>query len=226
MAKTLDTVWKKGMTRTATMTQQSFIGAVTGWTCFGLILSAIVASMTTSWHPGLLMYLLVGLGIPIVGIIIAAKSDNWSISALGYRMVVIGLGAISGPTVAIFKTAVVVQALWATAGVTLVMSLVGMMYPKSLEGWRAYLMAGLIALLLVRVAQVVMGAMGVSTGESLLFIDYLAALLFSLFIVYDWNRALRLPYTMDNAVDAALSIYLDIINLFMSLLSIFGASDD
>jgi FtsH-binding integral membrane protein len=48
--------------------------------------------------------------------------------------------------------------------------------------------------------------------------------LFCAYIIYDWNRALRLPYTVDNAIDAAVALYLDIMNLFIHLLRILGKS--
>lgn len=53
-------------------------------------------------------------------------------------------------------------------------------------------------------------------------IDYAAAALFAGLIFFDINRAMQLPRTMDNAVDCAVALYLDIFNLFIRLLSILG----
>jgi len=36
---------------------------------------------------------------------------------------------------------------------------------------------------------------------------------------------MRIPYTMNNAIDAAVEVYLDFINLFIRLLSLLGESD-
>ena len=49
--------------------------------------------------------------------------------------------------------------------------------------------------------------------------DILVAGLFCLYIGYDWGKAQALPKTADNAVDMCVGLYLDVINLFMSLLS-------
>ena len=49
-------------------------------------------------------------------------------------------------------------------------------------------------------------------------VDGLFVLIFSGYIGYDWARANRLPKTLDNAIDSAAALYLDIINLFLRLL--------
>ncbi len=56
--------------------------------------------------------------------------------------------------------------------------------------------------------------------------DWIAAGLFSLYIGYDIYRSQQFPMTVDNAVDSALDIYLDIANLFIRLLSIMGRRKD
>ncbi len=215
-----------------TMSLGVYVAAVCGFTVYGLVVSGILAWFTMSWHPeSIWPVLIIGLGIPIIGIFITLKSNNWFVSLLGYTMVVVGLGIITGPTVAMHQTGVVITALMATMGVTLVTSIIGIMVPKSLESWGIYLFGALLALVFVRFGQAVMAAIGVSESIWYMpYIEYGAAILFSLYIIYDWNRAVRLPHTMDNAVDCALAIYLDVINLFITLLRIMGnkgsSSDD
>lgn len=53
--------------------------------------------------------------------------------------------------------------------------------------------------------------------------SWVAAGVFSLYIGYDFQRAQAYPKTADNAVDCALDIYLDIINLFLRILRILGS---
>lgn len=50
-------------------------------------------------------------------------------------------------------------------------------------------------------------------------------MLFSAFIVFDFNRAMRIPKTFLNAFDVGIQIYLDMINLFIRMLEIFGKKD-
>ena len=53
-------------------------------------------------------------------------------------------------------------------------------------------------------------------------IDYAVALIFCGYIGLDWCRAQQYPKTLDNAIDSAADIYLDIVNLFIRILSITG----
>nr|XP_020147104.1 protein LIFEGUARD 4-like [Aegilops tauschii subsp. strangulata] len=52
----------------------------------------------------------------------------------------------------------------------------------------------------------------------------LAALIFSGYIVYDTDNIIK-RYTYDEYVWAAVSLYLDVINLFLALLTLFSAGD-
>ncbi len=55
---------------------------------------------------------------------------------------------------------------------------------------------------------------------------WLGAGIFSLYIGYDWARANTCARTVDNAIDLSASLYLDIINLFLRILSIMGKRRD
>lgn len=52
--------------------------------------------------------------------------------------------------------------------------------------------------------------------------DVLVALLFCGYIGYDWAVAQREEKTVDNAVDTCVGLYLDIINIFIRVLSASG----
>ena len=53
----------------------------------------------------------------------------------------------------------------------------------------------------------------------------LVVLIFCCYIGFDISLAKSRPKTLDNAVDSACGLYLDIINLFIRLLAIFGRND-
>jgi len=42
------------------------------------------------------------------------------------------------------------------------------------------------------------------------------------YVGVDWGRANQVPKTVDNAVDSAAALYMDIINLFLRILRILG----
>lgn len=207
------------------MSRRAYISAVTGFTVYGVVLASIIAYLCMSWRPtSIIPVLVIGLVIPIIGVVIAVKSEQWLVSLFGYTLVVVGLGVLLGPTVAMYKFAVVMTAFAATAGVTVVMSVVGILIPKSLEHWGGYLFAALLAFLFVRIGQSFMIGMGVPpTTWYMPIIEYAGAIIFSLYIIYDWNRAVNLPHTLDNAIDCAMAIFLDIINLFIIILRALGS---
>ena len=49
--------------------------------------------------------------------------------------------------------------------------------------------------------------------------DFIVALIFCGYIGYDWAEAQTKERTLDNAVDSVVDLYLDIVNLFLRILS-------
>jgi len=79
-----------------------------------------------------------------------------------------------------------------------------------------------IALIVTLVGELL--AIIVFRSQSMIY-EWIFAGLFSLFIGFDWARANSCAHTLDNAVDLSASMYLDIINLFLRILSIMGRRD-
>ncbi|MFZ3032322.1 MAG: Bax inhibitor-1 family protein [Candidatus Moraniibacteriota bacterium] len=195
------------------------LGCVLTW---GFFATHLVSQATATWHPSFWMFLFVGLVLPIVGILLSGFSSNAIISFIGFNLVVIPFGAILGPVLAQYELTqpgAVTRAALLTATVTALMGVSGLMFPQFYKNIGGALFMALLCLLGVRVLQ-----MFVPNLQNVGFIDYLAAGLFALYIGYDMWRASDIPATLDNAVDVAVSLYLDIINLFLSLLK--ASSDD
>ena len=55
-------------------------------------------------------------------------------------------------------------------------------------------------------------------------LDWAVVLIFCGYIGYDWARANSIPKTIDNAVDSAAALYMDILLLFLRILRILGRS--
>ncbi|HEU9606568.1 TPA: Bax inhibitor-1/YccA family protein, partial [Streptococcus pneumoniae] len=107
-----------------------------------------------------------------------------------------------------------------------VMAAVGIFTKKDLSGIGRAMMAALIGLLIAMVVNIFL-----ASG----FFDYMISvamvLVFSGLIAWD-NQKIRLAYEQSQGrvatgwvVSMALSIYLDFINLFLSILRIFGRND-
>lgn len=189
---------------------------------WGLGLSALVAhrAILAEYHPGWMGMIGFGLALPILGIFLAVQSDNAIVSFIGYNLIVIPLGLILGPAVNHYSANAVRNAAVLTGGITCFMGVVAVARPNVFSKLGGPLFLALIGLLIVRVLQIFIPSMA-----SLTFIDYIAAGIFTLYIGFDMYRAQTVVKTFDNAVDIAIDLYLDIVNLFMNILRILGNKD-
>ena len=150
------------------------------------------------------------------GIWLFSSSDNPAVSFLGYNLVVVPIGLLITPFVQSYDPDVVWKAVMVTGLVTVVMMLLGTAYPAFFQKISGALFAALITVIIVELVMVFI--FRVRAG----IIDWIVALIFCGYIGYDWGRANAIPKTLDNAVDSAASLYLDIINLFIRILAIMG----
>lgn len=210
-----------------TMSKNLFSLMVSFWTAAGIVASAIAAYYAQTWE--LTWLLLIGVLVAgIAGVIVALKSENPLASLLGYALVAIPFGLMLGPVVSLYTTASVVKVFFVTTSIVVVLGLVGAIIPDSLEGWGSWLLGALTLLIVGSLAVPIAGFFGLPIGGALTLLDWAGVLVFSGYVIYDWNRAMRVPYTNDNAIDCALAVYLDFINLFVRLLQLMGTkkSDD
>ena len=82
------------------------------------------------------------------------------------------------------------------------------------------------ALTMVLIGMVICEIVLLILGVKQVWIDWVVAAIFTLYIGYDIYRSQQYPKTLDNAVDSALDIYMDIANLFIRILSIMGKRND
>lgn len=210
---------------THTLSQRTFVVMLTLWTVLGLGASAVAAWYSQSWHigwPGAIAVLVVA----IAGVFIALGSDQPPISLLGYAMVAIPFGLLLGPVVALYTAVSVAKVLGLTTGLVVILGTIGAIWPTSLEHWGIWLLGALVLLILGTVGLSIAAACGVPVGPAMTWLDWLGVALFSGYVVFDLNRAMRVERTHDNAIDCALAVYLDFVNLFIRLLSLFGQRRD
>ncbi len=150
------------------------------------------------------------------GIHLFTKSDDPVKSFIGYNFVVVPFGLIVNMVVSQYSTEIVLEAIQITGGVTLIMMLLGAAYPAFFQRISGALTGALIAVIIVEMFQIFI--MGIHSN----WIDWAVAAIFCGYIGYDWGRANQIPKTLDNAVDSAAALYMDIINLFLRVLRILG----
>ena len=201
---------------------RSYNLALTGLLFYGLLLNAVIvyyfAEPLIQLVAGLSQWvILLGYIVPtLIGVFMAAKSSNPMVSFLGYNLVVLPVGMLLALVLPGFPVELVVKAMGLTAMVTLTMMLVAVVKPQFFLGLGRTLFVTLIVGILAEVvATWLLGYRGA-------LFDWLFVILFSGYIGYDVAKSQAYPKTLDNAVDSALDIYLDIINLFIRLLSILG----
>ena len=167
--------------------------------------------------------------VSLIGCFVAA-AESIPIKFVGMTMIAGGLGAICGPFIGKFKMASVIDILFATIVITLVLGAAGWLYPKSLASWGSGLLTALIALIIVQLLlPVIYALLGLPLKGLIHTLDWIGILLFSLYLVYDFNRAQELQKTPDNAISCGIAVFLDMVNIFIRLLEIFGVktgSDD
>ena len=151
----------------------------------------------------------------IAGIFVALKNDRPIVSFLGYNMLVIPFGLMLSMVVQLYSPMVVFEAFFLTAMIMIVMIIAATIIPEWFKGLGTVLFIALIGLI---IAEVICVFIGITP----LWISAISALIFSCYIGYDWTMAQAGPKTLDAAIDSALNIYLDIVNLFLDLLRIVG----
>lgn len=196
------------------------------FTIGAVILYGVIINVLTCWYlaPAIMainpIALLIGYFVLVfAGSYITYRSNSPAISFLGYNLVCLPLGAVITVCVQGYSTTVVAQAFMLTAVITGVMMIAATAFPGTFAGMGRMLFIGLIGII---IANIVCMIFAIQTT----IISWIAAVLFSLYIGYDWVRAQQYVPTLDHAVDSALDIYIDIVNLFLQLLAIFGRNDD
>ncbi len=151
------------------------------------------------------------------GVYLFRTSSNPMVSFIGYNFVVVPFGLIINMVVARYDADLVAQAMRVTGAVTIGMMCFGSLFPAFFQRIAGALTIALLLVIVVELIEVFV--FGIHHG----IIDWIVVLIFCGYIGYDWARANNIPKTLDNAVDSAAALYMDIINLFLRILRILGS---
>lgn len=195
------------------------IGLVLLW---GFAINILMCKFCTktfmSWNP---IAVVIGYFIVAsIGILMSDLSDNPFISFIGYTMVVLPVGVILSIGLAEYDKISIMNALLTTTVVTVIMIILATVIPDIFLSMGKVLF---ISLIVVVICELIFMFIGLTTPS---FWDFIVALIFCGYIGYDWAEAQEKPRTLDNAVDSVVGLYLDIINLFIRILSASSKSDD
>ena len=198
------------------------IGAVLLWgfvlnyvmvTLFGAQINRMMANINP------LIFLVGYFALVIAGSVLLNK-DNPALSFIGYNLIALPIGVVvcacvTGVPVSIVKSAVPV-----TAVVTLSFMILATVFPGFFLSLGRVLGVGLLITIVAELVTTLIFRVHSSVYE------WIFVGIFSLFIGYDWARANTCARTVNNAIDLAANLYLDIINLFLRILEIMSKRKD
>ncbi|KJR29986.1 BAX inhibitor protein [Vibrio navarrensis] len=189
-----------------------------------LVTSAIAAMATMAMGISPIVALVMQLAA--IGILFFAlpRSINSSMGIVWTFVFTTLMGGALGPMLTYYASipsgpTIIAQALGLTGMVFLGLSAYTITSKKDFSFMRNFLVAGLIIVIVAAIINIFVGS---TLGQ--LVISSVSALVFSGFILYDTSRIVRGEET--NYVSATISMYLNILNLFTSLLSILGIMND
>lgn len=210
-----------------------FFNAVYGWMAAGLALTAVVAwyvstnaaLMKQIFHPGIL----IGLFIAELALVMTVSAAVRRISAPVATVLFLAYAALNGLTLSaiflVYSGASLALAFTVTAGMFGTMSVYGLVTRRDLSGWGSILFMGLIGFILASVVNVFWANSFLTAA-----ITYGGVLIFVGLTAYDTQRlkVIALQTARDPAmaarwaINGALQLYLDFLNLFLLLLRILG----
>jgi len=222
-----------GSTVEAQARERAFFASVYRWMFGGLLLTAL-ASMWVVSSPAMQQIVLgnrvvlIGLLLAELGIVIfaGAKLNTMTPAAAATCFLVYSL--LTGLTLSViffvYSRTSIVQAFAATAGMFGAMSIYARVTKRSLASWGSFLFMGVIGILIAMVVNMFIASSALSMA-----ISTIAVFVFTGLVAYQTQTLRQYAHAGADRVETyaiygALSLYITFINLFLSLLRLFGGS--
>ena len=210
--------------------ERRFMSAVYRWMALGLVVTAGVAYSVAS-NPEVLQVVIGnrmvfwGLIIAQFGLVMALSAAVNKLSAGVAGALFLLYSALTGATLSVVLLAYtgnsVASAFAVTAGTFLAMSIFATVTKRDLSGWSNFLFMGLIGVVIASVVNIFM-----KSSMMQFVISAAAVVVFTGLTAYDTQRLRRMAVAGAGIaalpVNGALSLYLNFINLFLSILNLFG----
>lgn len=180
------------------------IGLVLIWGfAVNMLMCTFCTDIFMGWNP---IAVIIGyFVVAIAGIAISKFSSNPFISFIGYNMVVVPVGVLLSIALTEYDQVSIMNALMVTTAVTIVMILLASIIPNVFLSMGKVLFACLLGVIIF---ELIFMLIGIATPSLW---DIGVALSFCGYIGYDWADAQNKEYTLDNAVDSVVGLYLDIV---------------
>jgi len=213
----------------------AFLRAVYGWMAVGLAITAIVAAYIagTNWAVMIATnrWLLFALLIVQLGVVVTLSAGASRLAPGTATLLFLGYSALTGVTLSyillVYTGESIATTFVVTAGMFGALAVFGTTTSRSLSGWGQFLFMGLIGVVLASLVGLFWH------NDALQFlISFVGVIVFTGLTAYDAQRlkalALAVPEGQAGsyAIAGALSLYLNFVNLFLSLLRFTGGRRD
>ncbi len=214
------------------------------WMIVGLI-TTIGVGLASLMQPNWLRFTYEHFSIILLvelGVVFLFSARAYSANVMTLRAMFFIYSALNGLTLTLVSLSynifeVVIPALIGTLAFFIAFAVVGAMTKRNLSSLTPYVLAALLGMIIVSVVMMVgryfnVAILSAYSDTVSLILGYVGVVVFSIFTAVDVNRikntVTELALTEDESIldrveiAGALSLYLDFINLFLSLLRIFG----
>jgi FtsH-binding integral membrane protein len=209
---------------------RTFMLALYNYTAAGLAVSGVVAYLTYASGAmaamGPLMWLFVFAPLGMI-FFYSFAGRNWSFSTTrAFYFVFTAVMGVSLSTIfAIYTATSITQVFFITASVFAGASLYGYTTKKDISSWGSFLIVGLIGIIVAAIVNIFLQSSALSFAVSVI-----GVVIFTGLTAYDTQMAksvfvngrMTAEETAKFAIEMALNLYLNFINLFQMLLSILG----
>ena len=196
------------------------LGRVLGLLTFAFLFTVAGVLVGSRLGPGSFLLAMIGLFGSLFALMAVRNRAPWNLVLL-YSMATFE-GMLLGPLLDSFVAqgmgSIVLDAAAGTAGVTFLAGAYGYTTRRNVSGLGGILFVGLIGIVIASLVGMFLQLPALS-----LLISVVAVAVFSGYIVYDFNRLARAGAVTDgDAIMFAVAVYLDMINIFVSLLNILS----
>jgi FtsH-binding integral membrane protein len=185
--------------------------AVSSW----IALQPSFAGIIANYGAGIAIGGLAGTILGLVAMWLGGRSHSAVFMGIGYLLFTVAFGATTSFVLPRYGIDTITNAFVATAAISVVFSVLGIVFPRFFERIIGAVFAIFLGVLLV---SVVMAFMGIPCT----WIDYVTVAIFAIFIGYDVHVGATIEPNICNAFVVATNIFLDIVNIFLTLLDIFN----
>lgn len=219
-------------------TMNAYMRGVFRWMAYGLsvtmLLSYVILSnkgimLYLSESPGILLLLCIA-ELALVLYLVSRMASLSGTQVTGYYFIYSALNGVTiAPLLALYTAGSIISVLGITIATFAVMTLYGYYTKRDLTSWGSFLTMGLMGIIIASLVN-----MFLRSSEVQVVLNYIGVLVFVGLTAYDVQKLRRFGVGMPSdpnvaqkgIILGALTLYLDFINLFITLLQILGTRRD